>query len=150
MKKLLFLVFAMAASTTAFAHAANVEAHSGYASEIGMAGDADDECFTTIFKGTIDSTPVTMTLSDMQDALDERGTMWKYNGKLTYPEEGVELKLDGYIRHQYLFLDAYDAKGNKIGHMELEGIYENDISGYQGTFWDPNNKEHSVKVIESK
>lgn len=149
MKELILVVFAIATSLMAFAYPASVNEQSDYINEVEMAEYESTDLINYVLKGTIGASPVTMRLIDMEDALDERGTMWKYTGKLTYTQSGVELKLDGYMRHQYLFLEAYDSKGNKAGHLELEGIYENDISGYQGILRDSDGKEHSVKVMES-
>jgi hypothetical protein len=117
--------------------------------ETGMAEYESTDLINYVLKGTIGVSPVTMRLIDMEDALDERGTMWKHTGKLTYKGSGVELKLDGYMKRQYLILEAYDSKGNKAGHIELVGRdFEDGKSGYEGNYDDTNGNSVPVRLID--
>lgn len=143
MKKLLFLMFAMAASTTAFAHVANVDAHSGYAIEIEMSADESTDQITYVFKGTIGESPVVMNLIDWPD---ERG----WAGKLTYTQSGKKLEIkNGYSHALSLGLEVYDEKGVKVADLMLVGRdFENGKSGYIGSYDGTNGESMPVKLID--
>lgn len=143
MKKFLFILVAMAASTTAFAHTAIVNAHSGYANEIEMAEDEPSAQVKYVFKGTIGSSPVTMNLIDWPD---ERG----WAGKLTYTQSGKELEIkNGYSHQLALGLEVYDEKGGKVADIIMVGRdFENGKSGYEGSYEGTNGESMPVKVID--
>lgn len=145
MKRLLILLFVETMATIAFALPSGLEQKDSgdylYASS-----KTDADYITTRYKGTIDDEPVILTIRDLEDSIDEEGTMWAYSGQLTYTASGETLRINGYARRQYLFLDMYDNERKSAGHFELEDNGE----GFQGTFSAPSGKESPVMFIEEQ